>query len=403
MILIKPPRELIKALKDSDASIRRAAADRLGFLQEGQAVKPLCDALQDPDSNVRRTAVDALRKIGVKTQVVIDALTTCLNDSDPSVRYCVAYSLDALGDARAAVPIINAMDKFNHLELAGLIQHLSLDQWAVPKLVKALEAAIDQWRHTEREVNDDDALAHMYDPRKSVIAAFRRINDPAATPALVMMLKTPKDAQLFIKAAHLAIESIGAPALPYVLSILKDPDPWARDEILRMLGLLGDVRGIDALIAEVGATKAAILLKSTLDYWMIRDDEPGTRSLKKMGWPAARKFLELLKSADANVRGAAVKIIAHARDRQATPYLLETLRDERDKGIQEHIIWGFQALADPAAIYVLIAELEGQHYHPAQMALIAIGIQARDALLAAKTRVRPEACERIDYVLENIK
>ncbi len=128
---------------------------------------------------------------------------------------------------------------------------------------------------------------------------------------------------------------------------------------------------------------------------MVRDDEPGTRSLKKMGWTAARYFIELLKSTDATVRGAAVKIISHARDRQATPYLLEILRPERDKGIQEPIIWGFQALADPATIYVLIAELEGQHYHPAQMALFTIGIESRDALLAAKSRVRPEARKRI--------
>ncbi len=402
VILIKPPRELIKALKDPDASIRRAAADRLGFLQEGQAVKPLCDALQDPDSIVRRTAADALGRIGVKTPAVIDALIARLDDPDASVRYCATYNLDTLGDPRAAETIVNAMEKFNHLELAGLIQHLSLDQEAVPKLVKALEVAIDQWKHTEREVNDGDALAHMYDPRKSVTDAFRRIRDPAATPTLVTMLKLMTDAEHYIKAARLAIENIGQPALPYLLAGLKDPDPWGRDQVLRALGLLGDIYGLDALIAEVGLANAAPLLRATLDPWMVRDAEPGTRSLKKMGWPAAQYFLELSKSRDASVRAAAVMIISHVRDRRATPYLLEILRTERDNSVQEHIIWGFQALADPAAIYVLIAELEGKHYHPAQMALIAIGIQARDALLAAKSQVRLEARERIDYVLEQI-
>ncbi len=110
---------------------------------------------------------------------------------------------------------------------------------------------------------------------------------------------------------------------------------------------------------------------------------------------------------DKEVEKAAVKVVIHVRDRKATPYLLEALRSEQDIGVQAAFIWGFQALADPATLFVLIAELEGINYHAVQMALEAIAQGAREetkeTLITAKLQVRPEARERIDWVLDQIK
>jgi HEAT repeat protein len=285
---------------------------------------------------------------------------------------------------------------------ADQLSKRAFDEAAIPLLVHALEQTMDSWLDAAEQVNDRWGTIYRIDPRKEVLSVFHQLHDPATMPALLKMLRRLSFAQIFINAARLGIESIGAPALPYLLSALKDPDPRGRDEILRALALLGDIKGLAALITEVGPAKAASLLQTTLDLRMVPEDEPSIRSFQKMGWPAVQYFLELLRSTDASVRDVAVKIISHVRDCRATPYLLATLRTELDKNVQEHIIWGLQPLVDPTTIYVLIAELEGHHYHPAQMALIAIGIRARDVLLAAKPRVRPEARERIDYVLEHL-
>ncbi len=401
-MLIKPPRELLKALKDPDAGTRRAAAERLGFLQEVQAVKPLCDALQDPDSKVRRTAVDALQKIGIKTPAVIDALIARLDDPDPDVRYWVAYSLDTLGDPRAAEPILHAMDKYDQPKLVTSLKHLPLGQNAVVPLGKALQQAIDQWHHLEQVITDFDELAHTLDPRNACVEAFQRIKDAVATPSLVKLLRESSNVREFVKAIYLSFEAIGGPALPFLIEALKDPDPRGKDEILCALGVLGDINALHHLLTEITLDQALLILEPALDPRAILDREPGTRSVRKMGWAAAQLFLDRLKAADARIRAVAVRIISHARDPHAIPFLLEALRNETDHEVQQCIIWGFQVLPDPSTINVLLSELEGENYQPAQLALVAIGPNAQEALLVARNQARPEIQARMDWVLDLI-
>ncbi len=404
---LKSTKDYILDLQNPEPSLRRAAAEELGKKKEAIAVKPLCDALRDPAAHVRWTAAAALGDIGDRSPFVIDVLIKALDDPDAPVREYAARALDALGDQRAVIPILRALTKYQQTDLAGAIHHLSLDKDAVPLLAKNLEFAIADWKRIENEIRDDWGLAHVYDPRRNAVGVFRRIQDPAATPALVEMLRTHPNEQYFIKAAYLTFENLGGNALPYLIAEIKRPDDRGRTELLSALGVLGDINALKALVAEVGAPHAALLLSKTLDPSMIRDDEPGTRSLKKMGWAAAEEFIALLKHMDKEIREAAARAVTHVRDRRATPYLLEALRSEQNSGIQGAIIWGFQALADPATLFVLIAELEGNSYHAAQMALEAIAQEAREetkeALLVAKLKVRPEARERIDWVLDQIK
>lgn len=349
-MLIKPPRELIKALKDPDAGTRRAAVDRLGFLQDMQAVKPLCDALQDPVKDVRSAAVNALKKIGVKTPAVIDALIACLNDPDPNVRYWASDSLDELGDPRAAEPILHAMGKYDQPELVKTLKHLPLGPSAVAPLGKALLQAIEQWHQMEQEIKNEDELAHAPDPREGPISAFRLIQDPAATPSFVKLVRdTPNELQV-LKAVYLAFEVIGAPALPFLVEALKNPDPRGREEILRALGLLGDIKALRHLLTEVTPAQAALLLNDTLAINVVWNDRPAIRSLKKMGWEAAQLFLDLIKSPDAKVRAIAADIIGAAGDRKATPILHDALRIEPDETVRRSIIRGLETLSDPAAL-----------------------------------------------------
>ncbi len=399
----KTSSDLIKDLTNPDDQVRMEAARMLGEQREVLAVEALCAALHDPLNAMRWNAADAIAEIGVKTSPVIDMLIATLNDPDLYVREHVAESLDKLGDPRAVIPILQAIEKFQQPELAACIKHLPINQEAVILLVNALEVAMDLCHETEEKIEDRFGDYHRVDPRKDVIHAFRRISDPATMPALLNILRSRSFGQPFIKAAHLGIESIGSPALPYLLTALKDPDPRGRDEILKALPLPGDIKGLAVLVAEVGPAKAAILLRPTLDLELGRHKKPVTRSLKKMGWQAAQFFLELLKSSDENLRGFAVIILGHIQNRKATSYVLELYRSEKNKHIQELIIKTFGALADPASVNVLIAELEGKNCELAKDALVAIGKPAIEPLLAAKSHVNSHALGLIDNILLSIR
>ena len=51
---------LIMLLEDSDAGVRRQAADALGHVRNTRAVPALVDALDDPDPAVRKSVTKAL-------------------------------------------------------------------------------------------------------------------------------------------------------------------------------------------------------------------------------------------------------------------------------------------------------------------------------------------------------
>jgi HEAT repeat protein len=54
----------IQDLKDSSPSVREAAAEALGYLNDTRAVEPLIQALKDDDNDVRFHAALALSDLG---------------------------------------------------------------------------------------------------------------------------------------------------------------------------------------------------------------------------------------------------------------------------------------------------------------------------------------------------
>ncbi|MBU1086041.1 MAG: HEAT repeat domain-containing protein [Candidatus Omnitrophica bacterium] len=71
---------LIQALKDTDESVRGAAASALGTIKDRSAVADLCAALNDESQHVRWLIAFNLAKIGDKS--AIGALTKLIADPD---------------------------------------------------------------------------------------------------------------------------------------------------------------------------------------------------------------------------------------------------------------------------------------------------------------------------------
>jgi len=78
---------LIEALKDSDAGVRKAAADALGKVDPNVqlAVPALVDALKDKAPPVRQAAATALGQIGPDAKDAVDPLRELQNDSNRAV------------------------------------------------------------------------------------------------------------------------------------------------------------------------------------------------------------------------------------------------------------------------------------------------------------------------------
>lgn len=108
--------ELVALLRDPDTSVRHAAAQSLGEGELPPAVaSALASLLTNPDPLVRQAAAHALLLIDARGAFA--ALSKGTTDVDPSVRQWTVAALGESGDARA-VPIL--LDRLRHDSTAGV-------------------------------------------------------------------------------------------------------------------------------------------------------------------------------------------------------------------------------------------------------------------------------------------
>ena len=103
----KDVKGLIKALRNKDSGVRKAAAEALGKIGDQRAVEPLIEALRDEYWRVREAAAEALGKIG--DQRAVEPLIEALRDEVWLVRCAAAEALGKIGDRRAIEPLIKAL------------------------------------------------------------------------------------------------------------------------------------------------------------------------------------------------------------------------------------------------------------------------------------------------------
>ena len=84
----------VKALKDPNVGVRRAAAVALQMMRDERVVEPLSEALKDKEPSVREQAAIALGKTG--DPEATKALAPVLKDRNVDVRRAAAASLKLL-------------------------------------------------------------------------------------------------------------------------------------------------------------------------------------------------------------------------------------------------------------------------------------------------------------------
>jgi len=188
-------RDAASALRDPDATVRRAAARALGRGHDRSVAPALFAALADPREAVRWAAAQALDRIGAAAEDVPRLKATLRND-DPYVRSFAAFTLGRLGASAAP---------------------------AVPALIEA-------YRQEEKE------------GRGAAVVALGALGESAAeaVPALIEGLANPVNHRRWSAARSLG--RIGGPAkaaVPALAAALGDPNQHVRVHVAQALGRLG--------------------------------------------------------------------------------------------------------------------------------------------------------------------
>src|SRR6185295_10687275 len=93
-------KEILKAVNDPEASVRRQAIRQLGTRRVADAVKPLTARLKDPEASVRFQATTALGRIA--SPKAISPLLAALVEKDFFTRYATFAALNRIGRSDAA-------------------------------------------------------------------------------------------------------------------------------------------------------------------------------------------------------------------------------------------------------------------------------------------------------------
>ena len=252
---IQPPAQetlsaLATAMRDPDRGVRRAAVAALGDLR---AVPVLAQALKDPDKDIRRNVVRALRRTVTRPGVTpeptaapaVAALAEALHDTDRDVRYAAAASLGVIGPmARDVTPSLATAMK----DPDPSVRRAATDALgrvggaaAVPALAKALR---------DPQVAD------------AVVSALAALGPEArdAAPALIDYAKTGD--RRGRPAALMALAKIG-PVVPEVVPTLtlalNDPDVEVREAAVQALGVIGPpARGALSALRDIRARDPSI-------------------------------------------------------------------------------------------------------------------------------------------------
>lgn len=236
-------RTLIKAIKDDQPIVRRAAAWELGIaqlnlgLEEGAdetkaTIDALRAALHDKDRDVRTAAVEALAALGRKAEPAGEDLVNALSDRDPRVRIAAARTLLRINhDSRHTVlPVLLSLvgdtnPESNVSQRAfGTLREEEAEEQTIPRLVELLQDKDAEARRRAATYLGDigaQAISALYPLLESLgdedaTVRFRAAQavaaiDPESTEPTIPVLKSSVlDPKLAFSLRSTAIDLLGA-------------------------------------------------------------------------------------------------------------------------------------------------------------------------------------------------
>jgi HEAT repeat protein len=288
-------------LKDPSPGVRRVAALALARLGQPACVPDLIKALKDTDASVRREGANALGRFGAKARAALPHLEEMLADEEASVSPRAAVALwrvdkeqattavhhlskmlnqalkqlsgkeldrvgkgvvEALGEigpfAKAAIPALAEALKApsNELRKGAVAVLARMGEEAMPALNEALTSTDQEVRRAALEALKKIDTGNLWEAGAKVLwADWRdvqklppvRINNPLDPDG-----PTSLNASLKLDIVRSAVPTAGPKALPVLMEALRDEDLAVRREAIRALGSLGpEAREADAALRKL--------------------------------------------------------------------------------------------------------------------------------------------------------
>ncbi len=342
---------LMKALEDSDAEVRQAAARALGAGAALVAVPKMIDWLSDPtsDAKLKGVAADVLGDIGGPDATA--ALTRSLGDNDATVRQRAVRALGAIGK-RGNLGVVIAL---------------------IPRLE-----------------DDKSEVKH------ETIDRLEELGDKRAVIPLVARFG---DGQLVIRIAAIrAVGKLGDPsAVPALIRLVGDPMEDVRMAAVGSLGSLGATTAIDALMEQLGSGSDVFRAKVAYALGQIA-------AMPGAGNGGAAAMRTLVGNLGNTQQRAAAREALRVAGKAAVPALIDYLQGRIREGDPTTAVTLLSETGDSRATATLAAELErgrvatplvlkalGATGDPAALVPVLGGLANKDAAirLAAMEALRP--------------
>lgn len=388
-----PPPDLVRMLSDEEARIRRRAAIAIGHVGLKEGAAPLATILKgDADAEVRQMAAFALGLIGDATSR--DALVAALADPAPVVDGAAAEALGLLGDASAADAVGQMVAR---VVQSGAVAEPPGEQDDVRRDTPTAACRLGIYALVRLKAYPQLAAAVLDgngQPRVRwwpVAYALQRLEDARALPALLTLAG---DANPYTRA--FAVKGLGAlkdrSAVPRLLPLLSGGERSVTIETVRALGRIGDQSAAEPLlhmigdastdphvrleaVAALGSLHAPAVADTLLD--LLSDPAPAVRAaaLRSTATLDPESFVTTLSGLDPDpnwsVRAALADVLGTLTPEAALPRLTSMLRDE-DQRVMPAVLRSLVKLKAPDAAQLLLDRLKADD--PAVRAAAAEGL-----------------------------
>jgi HEAT repeat protein len=346
---------VVECCRDTDAQVRRIAAEQLAFFDDPHAGDPLPALLDDPVAAVRAVAVSTCARMHDVSHE--GALIGRLRDPDAWVRFMTVKAVATLGDTQALAPILATLerDPAPHVRLAAIE--------AIGRLGPA--DALQILRPLTRSTNEDIArtaivaLGHVEQPDALAVleadargpAVWQRL---AAIEALTLRSETRVPEILQWAAAADTDDVVVQAAIDALAKVgVRERGPQGREATHALIALTAEpARRAPAIIALAGlpARRVADIAAG------LRHPSPDVRgatveALSCMKLPEASRALEAaLEDSAPSVRLAAVLELKQLGSRSAQPKLMALARTDADTEVRRSAMRAIARLESPTAL-----------------------------------------------------
>ena len=287
-----------EALSDSDASVRLAAVNSLGGLQDPAAIAALAKAMrEDTDARVREAAAWALGEID-DNRAVPHLLEALKAERVAKVRVKIVEALEQIDDASAVNGVIAALK-----DGSAEVRRAAVDALGEFEDLSAVGALASMTRDDDVEV------------RRNVAQALGQLEDASTIEALKTMARD-RDAEVRANAIE-ALHHFESEALvPVFITALKDSNAHVREHAADALGSIDELRTApSALIEALNDSNRDVRRNAASALGNIGDEA---------AVPALRR---VVANADAETRRSAVEALKDIGGAEAVTALMGLLKD----------------------------------------------------------------------------